>query len=42
MAPPTALRVFRDLVRQLGISRGDAMRLLDLSAGRKVCPRPMC
>ena len=32
MAPPTALRVFRDLVRQAGIGRGDTMRLLNLAA----------
>jgi hypothetical protein len=38
MAPPTALRVFHNLVRQAGIGRGDAMRLLDLTAGAKGLP----
>ena len=38
MAPPTALRVFRDLVRQAGIGRGDTMRLLDTPAETKGLP----
>ena len=38
MAPPTALRVFRDLVRRAGIGRGDTMRLLDLAAEARGMP----